>query len=655
MRYWLNHRFWSAIVLVGALIVSPAQLAAQTSVHTPAVGAHPKPAGKLTPRLQMLAQSSQLRLANAQTQARALSLPASGPGSLLKNAQGQLLVYLYTDDLSQANQDAIQAAGATIVHVSSDYHVITVYVSAADLNALAGIQAITGMREELQPIVQGSNPSPSLTQRNSAQTTCSPFISEGDIQLEASAARAAYGINGNNVKVGILADSFNNTGEVDNWQWDVQHGELPGSGNPCGYSTNVTVISETIEAIGTHADEGRAMAQVIHDLVPGAQLGFASGQNGIYQYADNIRTLRNQWHADIIVDNTTYSVEPIYQDGPIAVAISDVVGSGAIYFTAAGNNNIVVDGQNVGSYETTAYRSTTCPADILNYSEGDCHNFSQSGTANTDQIILAPDGIINIILQWNEPWYGVQTDLDLYLLDSIGSIVMTSTLTNVDSAIQVPFESFAYTNNTGITQTYQIAVNRYSGASSPRFKLFFVPPTRGLTSVQFNISQGNDTIGPTIVGHSASKYVMSVAATAYNDGTHAEDASSRGPAIHYYGPVLNTTAAPAISPETLQKPDFTATDGGQNSFYGYIYDGVRRYYGTWAAAPHAAAVSALVLQEAKRLNISYTQSSMATRLKTTASAMSGGTVDSSGAGRVNALAAVDASIPHKVFVPSARK
>jgi hypothetical protein len=650
MRYWLNHRFWSAIVLVGALIVSPAQLAAQTSVHTPAVGAHPKPAGKLTPRLQMLAQSSQLRLANAQTQARALSLPASGPGSLLKNAQGQLLVYLYTDDLSQANQDAIQAAGATIVHVSSDYHVITVYVSAADLNALAGIQAITGMREELQPIVQRSGiANLAQTQHTDAPATCNPIVSEGNTQLNAGAARAAYGVNGAGIKVGVLSDSFNKAAGADTWATDVSSGELPGPGNPCGYTTAVTVISETLKASGT--DEGRAMAQIVHDLAPGAQLGYATAFNGIYQFASNIRNLRT-WGADIIVDDVYYLDEPLFQDGPVAVAISDVVGLGAMYFTSAGNSNHIISAQNVGSYEAAQYRPTTCPADVLNYSDGDCHNFSQSGTSNSDQVTIAAGGAIDVDLQWNEPWGGVQTDMDLYLLDSTGSVIAWSVITS--TIFQEPIEYLYYQNTTGSAQTYQIVVNRYDGTATPRIKFFFTQNTNQLTSVQFNTTSGNDIVGPTLSGHSASRYAMSVAALPYNNNTTPETFSSRGPAAHYFGPVSGAVAASAITTETLQQPDFTATDGGCNSFFGSYYT-CYRFYGTSAAAPHAAAVAALVLQKARSLNLSYNQSSMRTLLKNTASTMSGGTVDSSGAGRVNALAAVDASIPHKVFVPSARK
>ena len=651
MRYWLNHRFWSAIVLAGALIMPTTHLAAQAPTPQKTVAAHAKPVSKLSSRLQMLAQSPQLRVANAQTQARALSLPPSGAGSLLKNAQGQLLVYLYTDDLSQANLDAIQNAGATIVHVSAEYHVVTVYVNAANLNALAGIAAITGMREELQPMVQG-NGIASLTQiqHTNAPATCDPVISYGDTQLNASAARAAYGVDGTGIKVGILSDSFDKLGGAST---DVANGELPGATNPCGHTTAVAVISDTIIA-GGGTDEGRAMAQIVHDLAPGAQLGFATAFNGVPQFADNIRNLR-AWGANIIVDDVYYYEEPLFQDGPIAVAISDVVGLGAMYFTSAGNSNHIIGGQNVGSYEAPAYRPTTCPTMVPTPIDAiDCHDFdSGPGTTAYDSVTLANGGSILLDFQWNEPFNGVSSDFDVYLLNSSNISVTYSTDANQGPA-GIPFEAFYYQNTSGSSQTYKIVIARYDGTTTPRMKFFLTQSTQNMTSIQWTTT-ATDTVGPTISGHSASKYALSVAALPYSSTIAPETFSSRGPAAHYFGPVLGTTAASAIVTETLQQPDFTATDGACNSFFGSISNSCHRFYGTSAAAPHAAAVAALALQEAGLLNITYTQSSMRTLLKTTASSMSGGDVNSSGAGMINALAAVSAVVPHRTFLPVARK
>lgn len=58
-------------------------------------------------------------------------------------------------------------------------------------------------------------------------------------------------------------------------------------------------------------------------------------------------------------------------------------------------------------------------------------------------------------------------------------------------------------------------------------------------------------------------------------------------------------------PMLLQKPDIVAPDGTQTSFfYGQNSAGEFHFYGTSAAAPHAAAVAALMLQQNRTLTVS---------------------------------------------------
>src|SRR5262249_62113079 len=95
-------------------------------------------------------------------------------------------------------------------------------------------------------------------------------------------------------------------------------------------------------------DEGTAMLEIIYDLAPGAQLYFASGGNGVASFAKNIRDLRAAG-CDIIVDDIGYFVESPFHDGQpanlvsttkgalITQAVNDVIASGALYFSAAGN------------------------------------------------------------------------------------------------------------------------------------------------------------------------------------------------------------------------------------------------------------------------------------------------------------------------------
>src|SRR5438105_1986976 len=63
-----------------------------------------QPTGKLTPRLQLLADSPALHAASAEELARALGLPPQGPGSLVRDAQLRILVAIRTTDVSDGFQ-----------------------------------------------------------------------------------------------------------------------------------------------------------------------------------------------------------------------------------------------------------------------------------------------------------------------------------------------------------------------------------------------------------------------------------------------------------------------------------------------------------------------------------------------------------------------
>ena len=61
--------------------------------------------------------------------------------------------------------------------------------------------------------------------------------------------------------------------------------------------------------VGAGIDEGRAMAQLVHDLAPGAELAVADYANSEEGFADRIRALRAAG-ANVIVDDITYGSEP---------------------------------------------------------------------------------------------------------------------------------------------------------------------------------------------------------------------------------------------------------------------------------------------------------------------------------------------------------
>ena len=91
------------------------------------------------------------------------------------------------------------------------------------------------------------------------------------------------------------------------------------------------------------------MLEIVYDMAPGAQLGYATAFGGIAQMATNILNLRSAGCA-VIVDDITYFAEPAFQDGPIAQAVASVQSSGALYFSSAANSGNLTKGTS-GTWE----------------------------------------------------------------------------------------------------------------------------------------------------------------------------------------------------------------------------------------------------------------------------------------------------------------
>ena len=203
--------------------------------------------GKLTPRLQRLSQPALLK-ASAVTQAAAAGLPNSGPGSLLRAADGKLIAYVRVSGPVAGASAAIENAGAKVVNTSKRYGVLTVAVSPGRLEALGKLSLVASVQEALAPMYSVSDcPSGAV-------------VSEGDSQLQADTARSTDSVDGAGVTVGILSDSYDISQSPTDAATGVAAGELPGTGNTCaGQTTPVNVLQDDFTFSG--ADEGRAMLE----------------------------------------------------------------------------------------------------------------------------------------------------------------------------------------------------------------------------------------------------------------------------------------------------------------------------------------------------------------------------------------------------------
>jgi Subtilase family len=540
----------------------------------------PARAGDLSPRLARLA-TPQLRVASLAKQSRALGLAAEGPGSLLREG-GRVLVSVRFDRGAVAALGDLRATGARVVDASQRYQTVTAAVRPADLREVSVAPGVTGVTPVLAPFLSATCPSGDI-------------VSQGDAQLRADAARTTFGVDGSGGEVGILSDSFDEDAfAATHAPEDLASGDLPGAGGTCG-DTPVHVLEDLGEP-DEATDEGRAMAQIVHDLAPGADLSFATAFNGELSFAAEIEALVAAG-ADVLADDVFYFEEPFFQDGPIAVAVGKAVAGDTSYFSAAGNNNLIdAEGHDIASWETPGYRDAGgCPVAVQSLAGANgthCLDFDPgSQTDRTLGMKVGPGKTLTVDLQWDEPWFGVGTDLDAFLLNSAGSLIQLAAEDNV-AVSQKPVEILQWVNESTSPRIVQLVVNRFSGGA-PRLKLALLQNGSGVSATEYPTSSGGDVVGPTVFGHGGAAAAISVGAVPFDNPAEPEKYSSRGPVTHDFGPVSGSTpAAPLPSSEVLSKPDVVATDCVATTFFPTP---AGEFCGTSAAAPHAAAVAALML------------------------------------------------------------
>lgn len=591
----LNRTLLLALALLGLL---PAGAGARAAVAGPQAA--------LSPDLRRLAAPA-LESESDPRQAAALGLPVSGPGSLIREGR-RVLVDVRFESGALAHLEALRSAGATVASASRRYQTVTAAVLPADLRQVAAIPAVASVTAVPAPIVRAG------------ECEGGSVISEGVAQINAQGAREAFEVDGAGVTVGVLSDSYDrSTTAATHAPEDVTSKDLPGLTNTClGQQAPVDVRSDPPSTEAT--DEGRGMLQIVHDVAPGAKLAFASAFSGELAFAESIEDLAKPVlsggaGAKVIVDDIGYFEEPFFQDGPIAAAVNKVTSEGVTYLSAAGNDNLIDgSGRDIASWEAPSFRDGgACPAVIAGMPGiGPTHCMDFNPGASVDKtfgITVEPEEELVLDLQWSEPWEGVETDLDAFLLNASGSTVLESATQN-NIGGQKPVELLFWKNpSSSQSREVQLAIDHCfaecnpgaSATKEPRLKFIMLENGGGVSETEYPESEGGDTVGPTVYGHAGSAAAIAVGAIPFNNSGHPERYSSRGPVRHYFGPVSGSGAAAALSsPQAIAKPDVAATDCGRTTFFAFESSpGVWRFCGTSAAAPHAAGAVALMMQAAE--------------------------------------------------------
>ncbi len=439
-----------------------------------------------------------------------------------------------------------------------------------------------------------------------------------DLIHSTARVRAALplGFDGAGVKIGVLSDSYN---ALNGASAGIATGDLPAGG--------VQLIQDLFGFDMT--DEGRGMLELIHDLAPGSPLAFATAFTSETGFANNIIALKNAG-CKVIVDDVRYLEEPYFQDGIVAQAVDTVKAAGVAYFSSAGN-------QAAQSYESASYVEMNIPAGEAPNGIGTrWFNFNPSGTADARQrMTLPPFGLIVLALQWDDPFYlpAAQSNLDVFVVLAGTTTLAGSLSAGLENNLVTrrAFEFAVVQNSSNAALDVDVMIQRFEGDPPGRIKILNYGSTLGFGTWEYF------TNSATCTGHAAALGAMAVGAAPYFNHGIPESFTSIGPAVLHY----NASGIALPVPEIRPKPDITAVDGTNTTFFGgndVEFDSRPNFFGTSAAAPHAAAVAALLLQQQPAMTVDQVYD----RLRSTADGQIGGAGfdDQTGAGLIDAFRAI---------------
>ena len=430
------------------------------------------------------------------------------------NAKNEIRVTLELDTTeSEALQASLQAHGIRVTAVSG--YMIDIAIPLQVLQAsLASDQPgrvfmdISG----LEHILRLRLPQVGIHDVGSVETEGVPVIG-------ADAWQAA-GITGQGVKIGVLDVGFD------------KYRSLLGSDLPAEVLARSFIADTEIDQTGT--EHGSAVAEIIHDIAPDAELIFAAYQT-LAEKQVAVDWLMSQ-NVDIISSSTGAIYGPRDDTGPAAVMVDQVVAQGILWVNSSGNTGY------------THYRGQFTDKDGDGY-----HEFGP----NDEYMGFSPDGAASLALNWDD-WRNGTQDFDLYVYDESGKEVVSSTDRQTGPGSDAGEFIYYEFPDKG---PYYIQVYAHNATRPVTFDFFLRDGAIEYYNPEYSVNTPGDAKGSLTVG-------------ATNWQTDAlEDYSSRGP-----------------TEDGRMKPDIVAPAGVSSAAFGETWDG------TSASCPHVSGAAALILQ-----------------------------------------------------------
>ncbi len=436
---------------------------------------------------------------------------------------GEVYVYIYLQ--SDVLTEILIPLVTTITDTDESNHVVVAWVKVKNIEKIAALEGVKSIQSVLPPILHIGS-----------------VTTEGDGIHKTTDVRSIHDAAGAGIKVGIISDG------VDTRASAQASDDLPADG------AGLTVLSNTVGG-----DEGTAMLEIVHDMVPSSDLYFHDCGANTVAFNTAIDELVTAG-CDIICDDIGWLAEPFFEDGTVASHVASVLSANnIIYVSSAGNDGA---SHNQGDF----YPQPTYTRQ---------HDFSRgtSGDYNLYLHMVTGSGV-TVVLEWNDQFGYSANDYDLYLVNLSTGRTVASHYDTQDGNDN-PLEWLPYTATS--TADYAIIVDKWSGAAKT-LEVYIYPS--GSTGVYTNNISPVDAIfsHPAVVG------VIGVGAVDVATPTTIESFSSQGPCTITYP-----------SPTVRAKPDVVGANGGVITGAGGFgsWDGSNwRFGGTSASAPHVSAVAA---------------------------------------------------------------
>jgi len=441
---------------------------------------------------------------------------------------------------------------------------------------------------------------------NEYATRVGIVTSQADSGMDVNIARNAYGLDGSGVTVGVLSDSYdcysNPRGEnaqavplrSPDAAEDISTGDLKAP----------TFVQEPGTCVGG-TDEGRALMQLILDLAPGVDLQFHTANGGEAAFAAGIQELQSEG-SDIIVDDIIYFGEAFFQDDLIAQSANSVVNGGVPFFSAAGNEG---SDYYVEPFRNSGVNWVVPPTDQV---EGFAcatlndtyrlHDFDPGPGVDTRARFTDPgnpdpnvpnDGV-RFYLQWDDAHGSISGGSPV---DSYVSYFIVRAGTNIivdcgdDFFAAGPNDPIQFgfgTDGTGAQYDMIVGYRVGPERSDP-------PSYLALYNVGTRIQTEEYLSGrPTLFGHANAVNVAAVGAVDYRFPTFPASFTALGGIPIFFNSIGQRLPTPVVRTQ----PRFAAEQNTDTTFFipGRDIDnnGFPNFSGTSAAAPHAAAIAALI-------------------------------------------------------------